>query len=682
MGDRVTVGTLEELRRVGCLTGKAGTQPICVFWSEGAAFALDDRCPHMGFPLHRGTVESGLVTCHWHNARFDLSSGGTLDPWADDVRAYPVEIDDGRVTVILDAGLDRTGYLMHRLDEGLEQGITLVIAKAVLGLLDTDVASSDIVRAGVDFGTRYRQAGWGAGLTVLTAMTNVLDHLDPADEALALVQGLAFVSRDTRGRPPRFPLLPLGGQLPAERLGGWYRRFVETRAADAAERTLASAVATLDATAVADIMFSAVTDHVFIDGGHTIDFTNKAFEVVEHLGWETAPDVLPTLVTQTASASRSEERGSWRFPHDLAAMISTATTELPERLAAAAGNDSFDHHQGVTKLAWSILSEDPAEVVAAIDDAIATGANPEELGRAVAYAAALRITRFHTQNDHGDWDEVHHAFTAANAVHQAIRRAPTPELLRAVYHGALRIYLDRFLNVPAARLPGARPNRRSRRPQRPPALLGPGRTSRRGRHHHLPLSVRWRRSRPGDRCPRPRVAHRGRRVPLVPDLRGRRTSVPRLANRVRGRRPDPRRYGAVPRRPHANPTRAVPSGPHRHAPGQRRSALRGAMRPRSHCRCRTSPRPRANGAHRARTSAPNHDIAPDAPRPERHGRARRVRPRWHSPPSESACRILLPRRARRRRRRRIIGSRVERDHAVAVVAELARYPWSGRLVGG
>jgi hypothetical protein len=66
----------------------------------------------------------------------------------------------------------------------------------------------------------------------------------------------------------------------------------------------------------------------------------------------------------------------------------------------------------------------------------------------------LRITRFHTQNDHGDWDEVHHAFTAANALHQALRRAPSAALLRGVYHGALRIYLDRFLNIPAARLPG------------------------------------------------------------------------------------------------------------------------------------------------------------------------------------------------------------------------------------
>ena len=166
-----------------------------------------------------------------------------------------------------------------------------------------------------------------------------------------------------------------------------------------------------------------------------------------------APDVLTTLVAQTASASRSEEQGSWRYPHDLAGMIRGATAALGERSAAGARTATFDHDRGVAELAWAILAEDPAEIVAAIDDAISSGAEPEELGRAVAYAAALRITRFHTQNDHGDWDEVHYAFTAANALHQAVVRAPTPGLLRAVYHGALRIYLDRFLNVPAARLP-------------------------------------------------------------------------------------------------------------------------------------------------------------------------------------------------------------------------------------
>ena len=66
------------------------------------AYAVDDRCPHMGFPLHRGTVENGLLTCHWHHARFDLESGGTLDPFADDVRAYPVEINGGDVVVVVE----------------------------------------------------------------------------------------------------------------------------------------------------------------------------------------------------------------------------------------------------------------------------------------------------------------------------------------------------------------------------------------------------------------------------------------------------------------------------------------------------------------------------------------------------------------------------------------------------
>ncbi|HET7720099.1 MAG TPA: hypothetical protein VFK43_09050, partial [Acidimicrobiales bacterium] len=72
-----------------------------------------------------------------------------------------------------------------------------------------------------------------------------------------------------------------------------------------------------------------------------------------------------------------------------------------------------------------------------------------------ALAAALRITRFHTQNDFGDWDAVHHGFTYANALHQCLERHPSDELVRGVIHGALRVYLDRFLNVPAARLPAA-----------------------------------------------------------------------------------------------------------------------------------------------------------------------------------------------------------------------------------
>jgi hypothetical protein len=71
----------------------------------------------------------------------------------------------------------------------------------------------------------------------------------------------------------------------------------------------------------------------------------------------------------------------------------------------------------------------------------------------VSHAAAQRIARFHTSNEFSDWDTALHTFTFANAVEQGLRRAPSPELLRGVFDAAMSVYLDRFLNIPAARLP-------------------------------------------------------------------------------------------------------------------------------------------------------------------------------------------------------------------------------------
>src|SRR5206468_3797894 len=100
-----------------------------------------------------------------------------------------------------------------------------------------------------------------------------------------------------------------------------------------------------------------------------------------------------------------------------------------------------------------LLGEDAQAIADALLGALREGATGEEVASAVAYAAALRIARFHTSNEFGDWDTALHTFTFANAIHQGLRRAPSPELLRGVFDAAMSVYLDRFLNVPAARLP-------------------------------------------------------------------------------------------------------------------------------------------------------------------------------------------------------------------------------------
>src|SRR5262245_5690911 len=449
----VRAGSLQELRTTGRLLTKVGTLPVVVFWHDDRAYAIEDRCPHLGFPLHQGTVEAGLVTCHWHHARFDLVSGCTLDLWADDARGFDVDVRDDDVFVSPRVHADPIGHLQARLRNGLEDDITLVIAKSVLGLLDAGVPAAEIVRTGMEFGTRYRRQGWGAGLTVLVAMANLLPHLDADDHALALVHGLTFVARDTSNHAPRFAVGGLDTHdVPTDRLESWYRRFVEPRSPDAAERTLETALAEPGQLGeVEHMMFAAVTDHVFIDGGHTIDFTNKAFEAVEHLGKDAAGEILPTLVRQTTAASRSEEFSEWLYPHNHAAIARRTIDALDGALAE--GAERRGQFTDVGSLGWQLLDDDPEVVATALLDAIRAGADEEQIGRAIAYAAALRIVRFHVQNDHGDWDTVHHAFTAANGLHQALQRGPSTELLRGAVHAALRINLDRFLNVPAARLP-------------------------------------------------------------------------------------------------------------------------------------------------------------------------------------------------------------------------------------
>ena len=105
------------------------------------------------------------------------------------------------------------------------------------------------------------------------------------------------------------------------------------------------------------------------------------------------------------------------------------------------------------------FGDDPAAIIAALTVAARDGARPSDLGRALAYAAALRVARFGIANEHSDWETAHHVFTYANAVHQALKRigsrtSDAVEASRGLLHGAMALYLARYLNLPPAPLPG------------------------------------------------------------------------------------------------------------------------------------------------------------------------------------------------------------------------------------
>jgi nitrite reductase/ring-hydroxylating ferredoxin subunit len=433
------------------VTGKGHT--VAVFCHDGQVYAVDNRCPHMGFPLDRGSVKDGILTCHWHHARFDLSSGGTFDPFADDVRAFPVSIVGDEVWVSpLPPSRDPVRHWSTRLREGLEQSIRLVIAKSVLGLQTAGADYRVPLQIGTQFGMTYAAEGWGPAMSILTCVANMLPHLAAEDRPHALYQGLLHVARECSGQPPRFPVMPLPtGETRPEVFKKWFRRFIEVRDPEGAERCLRTAIDLgLPAGLIADMIFAAATDHLYMDAGHVVDFANKAFELLDHIGWEHAGQVLTSLVHGMATAKRSQELSSWRHPIDLAALVWTAREELPALYAQ--GRQHRNTWQDEETLVEALLGDDPVAILEALKQAIRAGASPQALGSAVAYGAFLRMARFHTANEFGDWETVHNTLTAANALHQALQRAPSIELLRAVFDTAMSLYLDRFLNMPAQRI--------------------------------------------------------------------------------------------------------------------------------------------------------------------------------------------------------------------------------------
>jgi nitrite reductase/ring-hydroxylating ferredoxin subunit len=79
---------------------EAGGKRIAIFNIDGTFYAIDDTCTHRGGPLSEGMVVGTEVTCPWHGAVFDVTSGSVLGaPAPRDVASYAVRVDGDDIEV-------------------------------------------------------------------------------------------------------------------------------------------------------------------------------------------------------------------------------------------------------------------------------------------------------------------------------------------------------------------------------------------------------------------------------------------------------------------------------------------------------------------------------------------------------------------------------------------------------
>ena len=591
----VPAARLAEVRERGVLVTRVGSHAVALFAAGEAVHAVDNRCPHMGFPLDRGSVKDGILTCHWHEARFELASGCTFDLFADDAVTFATEIRGDTVWVATRPRQVRdSAYHRRRLRRGMEQGVGLVQAKSLISLLHADggpvpdAALAAILSEVVAYAAA-NVTSFGEGLVRLTCVARLAPYLRPETLYLGMSYAVRQLAAEANaGAPPR-PRDPLATTLPVAVLKRWLAGWVRTRHRDAVERTLLTGVAgRLPAADLADLLYGAAAERLYANTGHLFDACNKALELIDALDGAAAAPLAALLAPTLAGARGEEESTPWHHPVEIAAAVRAAGQRLPEVLAAAgtaaaagmatgtaattgpgaaaaagvatgtaagagataagaaatggatgpgaagvvtgsatataagtgaagagaagtaiapaaaggargaaageeaaggeaagtatgAGTAAADAATGRAAsaatagaapaagdapapatvahedvLVQDLLGDDPLAVIAAVEAALAAGEAPAAVGAAITHAAGLRLARFATSNEVSDWFNPQHTFIFCNAVQQSLLRSSAPDVVRALYQAAIAVYMDRYLNVPPAKLPAER----------------------------------------------------------------------------------------------------------------------------------------------------------------------------------------------------------------------------------
>ena len=184
---------LQRMHQVSAQVVKLQGKQIAVFMHQGQLHACNNRCPHEGFPLVEGSLDAGCVlTCQWHNWKFDLTSGANLYG-GDALRIYPVQVRNNAVWLnLVDPPAPvRIEQAMLQLEQAMDDLDRPRVARELArvekagGTVEAAIARA-IIRGHdrLRYGMAHALAGADAWLRLRGELQDPVDRLTCASEAL------------------------------------------------------------------------------------------------------------------------------------------------------------------------------------------------------------------------------------------------------------------------------------------------------------------------------------------------------------------------------------------------------------------------------------------------------------------------------------------------------------------
>jgi nitrite reductase/ring-hydroxylating ferredoxin subunit len=387
---------------------KAGKQ-VLLIEADGRMFAIANRCPHEGYPLSEGTLSTGcLLTCNWHNWKFDLSTGEAL-VGRDPVRIYPVQLRGD------DIFLDLSDPPAEAQRERALKALNAAIADNDLARMAREMARME--RAGFDASEAIPHAILARNERLEDGMTHAYaaaaDWLALAGRApspqmrlAALLEPVAHVAEDTLGAD----CFPYPQQVEEWDASG----FVAAVEAEDEERAIAFVRGALAANIAYKNLRAAFGEAAlahYADFGHCAIYTFKAGQLLARLDGAAAEPVLLAFTRMLVRSTREERLPEFRF--------------YAKALAA------WDGEGGGPARAEDFIR---LSIDGALKRTLASSArNPRVLYDALLGAAAFNLLHFDlgferaTDNaiaDNIGWLDFTHALTFANACRHICEESP------------------------------------------------------------------------------------------------------------------------------------------------------------------------------------------------------------------------------------------------------------------
>jgi nitrite reductase/ring-hydroxylating ferredoxin subunit len=409
------VMSLAKLAEDGKAVIRHGGRQILLVHSETGIFACVNRCPHEGYPLSEGTLTDGCVlTCNWHNWKFNLANGATL-VGGDRLTRYPVRLEAGRVW--LDVTPPDPGRRREEILAGVVRGLEdldqqrLVRETARLARLHADPA--DAVRVALtwvaerlEFGTTHAIAGAADWLRLFDRPSS-----SPEEKLAALGEILGHIADDARGGG-HYPYPVAAGRWNEAEFLAAMEQEDEAAAIGLLRGALSSGLTPDD---LLPILADAALAH-YAGFGHSLIYVVKTIELAQRLGSQVAEPLLCLLARSLIYARREDLLPEFRdYAKCLAGWGQASLLPWPPLDAAA------------------LRGMAPKSAMAAV---AAWGGRypPEDIFRVLVAAAAWNLLHANEHvftrtdgklADNVGWLDFTHALTFAEAAETVVRRRPS-----------------------------------------------------------------------------------------------------------------------------------------------------------------------------------------------------------------------------------------------------------------